>query len=243
MFSSWCVYSRLTGCFAQDKRLLRLANKAKSLTELYKYASIVVPLAAPQRLPSTLQLDASSQWHTSALLAAAIETITLPSRLKDTANRDSLGTIADMLNTMGKQNIAGLQMSLAPQESGSESHPRQAGGRNRPQQGEDDEDRQGVQLDIDFSPSDQLDAYASRSNGFHHKTPKVFSQSLVWRGYREEEPQTGEDVEMVDEEDERETRRRRRPDETVTKRCVFLPFCCVIPTITTQALLYGNKKK
>ncbi|KAK4218054.1 dml-1 [Rhypophila decipiens] len=202
---------------SRDKRLTRLGNKARALSELYKHASIVVPLAVPQRLPNTLQLDLSSRWHTSALLASAVETITLPSRLKDVANRATLGTIADMLNTMGRQSIAGLQMSFdaVPQEgepnsSEKKPHPSHV----FDQQREDGNDIEQIKLDLDFSPSDQLDSYSSR-NGF--KKPKVFSQNLVWRGYPEDKNQDG-DARMTDvDDDERERNRRRRPDETVTK--------------------------
>lgn len=211
----------------QDKRLLRLANKARALTELYKHASIVVPLAVPQRLPSNLQLDLSSRWHTSALLASVVETITLPSRLKDAANRDTLGTIADMLNTMGRQSIASLQMSFAPQPQEGEApapHPATTHQQMKYDEGDEEE---AIKLDIDFSPPDQLDRYvSSRGNGFLGKRkPKVFSQSLVWRGYPEDEKQkSDEDMDLEDElDDERERRRRRkRPDETVTKR--YVPF-------------------
>ncbi|KAM7194994.1 Tubulin domain containing protein [Naviculisporaceae sp. PSN 640] len=213
------------GAVSRDKRLLRLANEARALTELYKHASIVVPLAVPQRLPGNLQLDLSSRWHTSALLASVVETITLPSRLKDVANRDTLGTIADMLNTMGRQSIAGLQMSFAPQAQEGETpapHPSTAHKRKYGNGEDDDGDEKAIKLDIDFSPADQPDRYASSiGNGFlEKKKPKVFSQSLVWRGYPEDEQQqSSKDTDMEDEfDDERErNRRRRRPDETVTK--------------------------
>lgn len=219
----------------QDKRLLRLANKARALTELYKHASILVPLAVPQqqqRLPDSLQLDLSSRWHTSALLASVVETITLPSRLKDVANRDSLGTIADMLNAMGRQSIAGVQMSFGPHVSQDGETPSSgqpavvvpppAPPRHLNEEDNDDEQQPRIQLDIDFSPSDQLDWYASSSRGngsLHKKKNKVFSQGLVRRGYPEVRHQN-DDTDMTDElDDARERQRRRpRPEETVTKR-------------------------
>lgn len=193
-----------------------------------------MPLAVPQRLPlgGTIQLDPSSHWHTSALLASAVETVSLPSRLKDTANRDTLGTIADMLNAMGKQNVAGLQMSFSPQEIDSEGEARLPVAAY-PEMGEDGDGREEViRLDIDFSPSDQLDAYTSSlRNRSSHKKPKVFSQSLVWRGYAEKvEEEEEQDARMADNEeddyDDEELQRRRRilrrrlSNETVTKRYV-----------------------
>jgi hypothetical protein len=188
----------------QDKRLLRLANKARALTELYKQASIVVPLAVPERLANKVKLDLASQWHTSALLAAAVESATLPSRLRDPLKRDTLGAMADVLNVMGKQSIAGLQMSFArSDEAEGQSDARQ-------RKLSEEELAEGVRLDIRFTPSDQLDSYV-RSNGFDK--PRVFSQLVASRGYNEEE---GEDVQM----DEAGRRVRRSSYEPVTKRYV-----------------------
>ena len=84
----------------------------------------MVPLALPQRsLPRSVRLDASSPWNVTALLAAALESTTLYTRLKttDRANASSLGNIADLLNVFGKQVIANLQMSIVSAPAPSES--------------------------------------------------------------------------------------------------------------------------
>ncbi|KAH6849834.1 Misato segment II tubulin-like domain-containing protein [Chaetomium sp. MPI-CAGE-AT-0009] len=186
----------------QEKRLLRLANKARAITELYKQASIVVPLAVPERLTSRVKLDATSQWHTSALLAAAVESVMLPSRMKDPLKRESLSEIADVLNVMGKQSVAGLQMSFAQPGSQGQEDARQ-------RKLSEEELSEGVQLDIRFAPSYQLDSY-TRSNGFSR--PRVFSQLVASRGYEEEE---SENVER----DEAGRWVRRSSYEPVTKSC------------------------
>ncbi|SPQ22566.1 a60ae1e7-166f-4579-a23c-5b441c2f00d7 [Thermothielavioides terrestris] len=192
---------RLRDEYGKDRRLLRLANKARTLTELYKQASIVVPLAVPERLPARIHLDPAVQWHTSALLAAAVESALLPSRLKDPAKRESLGGMAEVLNTMGKQSVAGLQMSFARSDSEDQED-------IRPRKKLSEEElSEGVQLDVRFTPSDQLEPY-SRSNGFDR--PRVFSQLIASRGYGDEE---AEDVEM----DELGRRVRRSAYEPVTK--------------------------
>ena len=47
-----------------------------------------------------------NDWTSSALMATAIETITLPSRLRDSGGRQaSLSLLEDMLNTNGRQNV------------------------------------------------------------------------------------------------------------------------------------------
>lgn len=172
---------------------------------MYRQASIVVPLAVPERLPARIQLDPASRWHTSALLAAAVESALLPSRLRDPTRRETLGGMAEVLNAMGKQSVAGLQMSFARPESEAQTGTRQ-------KKLSEEELSEGVQLDIRFTPSDQLEPHA-RSNGFTR--PRVFSQLIASRGYGDEE---AEDVEM----DEQGRRVRRRAYEPVTKRFVHL---------------------
>jgi hypothetical protein len=163
-----------------------------------------VPLAVPAWLPATVQLDPAAHWHTSALLAAALESAMLPARLKDPARRETLGGMAELLNTMGKQTVAGLQMSFARgEESGSRVDARQ-------RKLSEEELSEGVRLDIGFTPSDQLEPHA-RSNGFSR--PRVFSQLIASRGYGDEEP---DDVEI----DEQGRRVRRSPYDPVIKRSV-----------------------
>jgi hypothetical protein len=191
----------------QDKRLLRLANKARTITEAYKQASIIVPLALPEMLPSGMMqtLDPTSQWHVSALLASAVESVMLPSRMRDASKRETLGGLAEVLNAMGKQSVAGLQMSVDRPEA---TEGQRGGARLR--QLSEEELSEGVQLDLRFTPSDQLDSY-SRSNGFYK--PRVFSQVISSRGYDDEEV---EDMEV----DEAGRRLRRSAYEPVTKRLV-----------------------
>ncbi|KAK3900166.1 tubulin domain-containing protein, partial [Staphylotrichum tortipilum] len=190
----------------REKRLLRLANKARTLAEVYKQASVVVPLAVPARLPSTVRLDRTSPWHTSALLATAVESATLPARLRDPLRRDTLGGMADVLNAMGHQNIAGLQMSFSPAPSDDDNED----ARQRRKLSEEDL-AEGVQLDIQLTPSDQQRGAHARSNGFDR--PRVFSQLVASRGRIRDDQEEGEDVEM----DETGRRIRRSAYEPVTK--------------------------
>jgi hypothetical protein len=81
---------------------------------MYSQASLIVPLAIPNRLPSGVFLDRSSPWHVSALFNAAVESTLLYTRMKTTdhVNSTSFGTVTDLLNVFGKQTIANLQMGL-----------------------------------------------------------------------------------------------------------------------------------
>lgn len=98
----------------QEKRLLRLTNKARSIAELSSQVSLLIPLSIPSRsLASSVVLDQSSAWNVTALFNAAMESTSLYTRLKsdDRANSLTMGSITDMLNVFGKQTIANLQMS------------------------------------------------------------------------------------------------------------------------------------
>ncbi|KAK4146167.1 tubulin domain-containing protein [Dichotomopilus funicola] len=191
----------------REKRLLKLTNKARALTELYKQASIVIPLAVPTCLRHNVRLDLSMPWHTSALLAAAMESATLPSRLKDPLKRESLGGMADVLNVMGKQSVAGLQMSFGKPNDGDNN-----GGQGKGSRKLSEEDlAEGVQLDMRFTPSDRLDPYARSMNGF--SGPRVFSQLVMSRGYDENDEEDKEGVER----DAAGRRIRRSAYEPVTK--------------------------
>ena len=201
----------------QDKRLLRLANKARTLTEMYKHASLIVPITLPRPLGSHVSLDASSSWHTSALVASALESVTLPSRLRSGLNNDTFAGMTGLLNQLGKQSIASLHMSVAKQNAtghAGDSRVRQVDQRMYDVEMKDaeDEDSEGVHLDLDFTPSDQLEA-DRRQNGFHQ--PRIFSQLVTERG------SAAEDEERLDPEEERERLRRRNPNSPITKRYVL----------------------
>ncbi|KAH7313264.1 tubulin domain-containing protein [Stachybotrys elegans] len=107
----------------RDKRQLRLANTAQALTRTREHASIMVPLAVPEGdLPSSIGLDASSSWHSSALLATAVETASLPSRLKQqsTSKTASLSDMAESLNVAGNQTLATMKMTVGPKAAPSD---------------------------------------------------------------------------------------------------------------------------
>ncbi|KAK1769208.1 tubulin nucleotide-binding domain-like protein [Phialemonium atrogriseum] len=206
----WVLQDSFHG-IPRDKRLVRLANKAKSLTELYKNASIIVPITLPRLLGSHVALDPSSHWHTSAVVAAALESATLPSRLKDRENRDTLGGMADLLNTMGNQSIANLQMSIDPQTTQDSPDVRM-----REAVSGEDAESEGLHLDLDFSPSDQLESRRPL-NGF--RKPRIFSQLVTRRG------QGVDDDANEDEAAEDERFRRRNPNKPTNRRYkTSLPF-------------------
>ena len=130
----------------------------------------------------------------------------LPTRLKDTARRDTLGSMADLLNAMGKQNVAGLQMSFAPAPPEDESQAVTQDNRIA-ETSEEDED---LRLDLDFSPADRLDPVVGRQNGFAQ--PRIFSQALMRRGTKERRLSEG------DEAQDAERNRNRSAYDPITRK-------------------------
>lgn len=103
----------------RDKRQLRTANVAQSLGSLAGHASTVVPLSVPEgKLPGNVNVDLNSTWHVSALLATAIESATLPSRLlaQRGVGAVNLSDLAGNLNAAGNQTLAGLKFATGIEE-------------------------------------------------------------------------------------------------------------------------------
>lgn len=77
-----------------------------------------IPLHVPSsKLPPYVNIDRSSQWHISALLSMAMETMTLPSRLRLSHELKTLDALASSLNVSGNQRIASLHCSVSHQSA------------------------------------------------------------------------------------------------------------------------------
>ena len=161
-------------------------------------------------LPSYVILDQRSQWHVSGLLSTALESMTLPSRLK--AKRESLDELANALNVNGNQNIAKLRMSIDQQSAlngihESENVDTRGEGRDRrmPSQVESAGDASIEEdlsvFDIDFFPAEAADQ--SRGRRRNIKKAHVFGQAETYRG-------DDENVDHANKVDEGQQRARRR---------------------------------
>lgn len=86
-----------------------MSNTARTLCAIAPQASLYCPIIDPPRsLPGYVSIDPRSQWYTSALVAAAIETVTLPARLR--RNHDFEAALAGQSG--GTQTIFSLQSSF-----------------------------------------------------------------------------------------------------------------------------------
>lgn len=195
----------------QDKRLIRLVNKAKSLASMYSQASLIIPLALPQKSSSNVALDHSSPWHVGALFNSAMESASLYTRLKttDRVNSTNLGNIADLLNVFGKQTIVNLQLSpmeppkaITDGDGGSMQLPTGRGelydrlnALDYDEQPESESEKEITKLGIDLS---SFEEGITSSTGFRRgKKPHLFSQVCTARG---KDALTGFNVEKPNEE-------------------------------------------
>lgn len=140
---------------SRGKRQLRLISTAHSIGSLCSKASTLVPLALPQNKPiKGLDIDMRSIWHTSAAMAAAIESATLPSRLKitDDSQPGSLDYLAESVNPAGNQPLTSLKMSISGDEADKGS------------------------TDIDFFQIGDKDGRV------RHRDPQVFGEVSLYRG-------------------------------------------------------------
>ncbi|KAH8653464.1 tubulin nucleotide-binding domain-like protein [Xylariales sp. PMI_506] len=200
----------------QDKRLLRLVNKARTIAEMYSQASLIVPLSVPDRLPSSVALDRSSSWHVAALFNAAIESTSLYTRLKttDQVNSTTLGSVADLLNVFGKQTMVNLRMTIVQppkrSQNGTNGAMQMPSGRGElydrlhsldfEEKSDSGMSEDGVKtLDVDLSTIDDNLMGSSRRRG----RPHLFSQVYTARG---EEGIKGFQQDTHDDEFQRRTR-------------------------------------
>lgn len=125
----------------------------------------------------------------SALLSTAIETMTLPSRLKgQNSSRETLDQLVNALNINGNQNIAKLRMSIDQKkalnghsrpgrslEVGSQSNDARMPSQDRRADDSHDEGEDEVStFDMEFFPSESLEQNRGRRNP---KKPHVFGQA------------------------------------------------------------------
>ena len=152
-------------------------------------SAYVTASSVPSALPSYVNLNPINHWTSSALIATAIETITLPSRLRDSGGRHaSLSLLEDTLNANGRQNVFELAAGVPWRTSSARKNGSVGQGRpgfsnehanpsvaNSPQANRESTLAQHApDLDIKFATKP-----SQRSQG---TDPHIFSQAVVQRG-------------------------------------------------------------
>jgi hypothetical protein len=220
----------------QEKRIMRLSNIARSLSEIAPQASLFIPMTLPTaRLPNYVTVDRQSPWHVSGLLSAALESMSLPSRLKTKyGSRKTIDRLISALNINGNQNIAKLRMSV-DQKTAPNGH--QGPGRlAAPTESRDsrvsyqDRSVRGSQaggdsdlntFDMDFFPAETGEQISRRQS---NKESHIFGQV---EGYRVKEITDSQETSGEDEGYER-ARRRAAGLPLIQKLVRTFPSCSKI---------------
>ncbi|XP_008569063.1 PREDICTED: protein misato homolog 1 isoform X1 [Galeopterus variegatus] len=124
---TWGLLSGPYNLMEPQKNIYRLLNTAFGLVHLTAYSSLVCPLSlggsmslrpeAPVNFPY-LHYDATLPFHCSAILATALDTVTVPYRLR--SSPVSMAHLADMLSISGKKVVtagAAIPFPLVPGQS------------------------------------------------------------------------------------------------------------------------------
>ena len=126
--------------------MMRSNNMARSIQALVQQVSAFVRLSSPPHsLPWYINNLSDSDWSNSALISMAVESVTLPFRLREAGGHQaSMSLYEAVLNTNGRQNIFELFAGI-PQErtlhGHLESQDRSSSGHNTDT------------IDIDYTPS------------------------------------------------------------------------------------------
>lgn len=186
----------------------------------------------PSILPGYVTLDSQSQWHVSGLLSAALESMTLPSRLKlRDGIHETLDHLSGVLNVNGNQNIAKLRMSVDHKhvpalighnrpgrlEVRAQSRDLRVPSQDRAIESSDSADEDSLKtLDIDFFPAE----VAEQSRGRRIiKMTHVFGQAENYRG-GEEDMKALKDKETNAEDEGFDRARRRAAGLPIIQRLV-----------------------
>lgn len=158
----------------------KMINTSRTINSIAPLATLYCPIVdVPQHLPKYLNIDLQSDWYKSALVVSAIETATLPSRLR--THRDFETSLLG--HRGGSQTIFELQSSIISPDVGEKRPPWAT--KKYITQKSDDEAK--LDFDINFTiPQPMADNTA------------VFTQVQVFRGEEQQaveiEPPGGDDV-------------------------------------------------
>ena len=147
--------------------MLKMANIARSINDISPQVSAYIPISDPPRtIPDYLRGVLEPEWYSSALISSAMETISLPTRLRRHEDFES-----SLASVDGTRNIFKLQSTVlqAKPEKNNQGQSTEEGDDNEP------EVIQDAMFDIDFTTNDLVGA----------KKPHVFSQIQVSRGWEE----------------------------------------------------------
>ncbi|KAE8351286.1 tubulin domain-containing protein [Aspergillus coremiiformis] len=153
---------------SRQTQLKRDTNKARSIYNISPQSSLYTPIIdPPSRVPSTVHFNPQSEWHTSALVSSAMESVTLPTRLRQFHDFES-----SLAGDDGTHKIFELQSSVIPDNENHEKHlPALKEPLTRTQSAEQEASKPQTEFEVDFT-------YDGHGSGNSH----IFNQLQVWRG-------------------------------------------------------------
>lgn len=165
----------------QHQQIKRDINKARSIYSISPQSSFYTPIInPPHRLPNTFNVDFQSEWQTSALISSAMETVTLPSRLRPYRDFES-----SLAGDDGIHKIFELQSSIFT--DGEAQYTAAAKPTNGAEPSDDESSQVKTEFDVDFS-------YDSGDSSKSH----MFNQVQVLRGIDPEKSNNGLPTEDID---------------------------------------------
>ena len=111
--SSFSIHSQANEYSSHREQRLQIKkdiNKAMSLCSISPQSTFYVPIIdIPHQLPGYIHVDRHSEWQRSALISSALETVTLPSRLRSYHDFE-----ASLVGGDGRRTIFELQSTINP---------------------------------------------------------------------------------------------------------------------------------
>lgn len=139
----------------REKAVARKANAARSLSGISKLADGYVRLSTAPDVPEYVMMGGASNWESTALMAAAAESVTLPLRLRDGVGRgSSMAQFEQTLNADEGRNVweLGLKIDWDGQGRNVAGHVN-GDPRGREIRGEDEGDVDDAEtFDVNFMP-------------------------------------------------------------------------------------------
>lgn len=150
-------------------------NVAKSIYAISPQVSLYTPIMdPPHTLPTYLNIDRQSEWYTSALITSAMESATLPSRLRQYHDIE-----AALAGNDGTHKIFELKASIIPEDSETPVAPSGANTGTSGVMVEGEETDTETKFDINFSCRESTKKYCT------------FNEVRIARGFeftKQEEP-------------------------------------------------------
>ena len=167
-------------------------NKARTIYSISPQSSLYTPIIdPPSHTPSKVYFDPQSEWHTTALISSAMESVTLPTRLRQFHDFES-----SLAGDDSTHKIFELQSSVTADNGINEQHLPVKGPVTETSASEQGVVKSQAEFELDFT----YDRHGSSNS-------HIFNQIQVWRGTNPDQ-----DDESVPQEDLGLSRKQRYYD-------------------------------